>query len=400
MIVRDEAELLPRFLECAKGLWDELCVVDTGSRDATVSILEGAGAKVLRHAWNDDFAAARNVGLTAASGEWILFLDADEMVSPAFVGSARALLDRSDVGAATLEMVNPLPQGHRRVNRLLRMFRNDPAIRFRYPIHEEVHTAVSTYLAATGKKLFALNGAVEHLGYVRDRAAAKDKRTRDRRILRRCIEADPLDLYSHFKVLEQDRFWGDARAWGEDARAAAEALDRSSPELLREAPFGGELVALVVQGLFPRGGPEALALLDRSATTVMPSPAFFLRRAEVLEGLGDGPRAAEDFAQCLKLAHLPGDTSLATVRPWLGLARLHWAAGQLGEAEACVARARTHAPADLEGLLAAVALARQRGGASAVDAWRAEEVAARGESPELSMILAEEARLQARPGER
>ena len=82
MIVRDEQEMLPGLLDSVRGLWDEFLVADTGSTDGTVDLLEKAGATVEPFAWCDDFAAARNASLDMASGEWILFLDADERVSP------------------------------------------------------------------------------------------------------------------------------------------------------------------------------------------------------------------------------------------------------------------------------------------------------------------------------
>ncbi len=74
--------MLPGFLAACAGLWDELCAVDTGSRDATVDLLEAAGARVVRRPWDDDFAAARNASLDLATGDWILFLDADERPTP------------------------------------------------------------------------------------------------------------------------------------------------------------------------------------------------------------------------------------------------------------------------------------------------------------------------------
>jgi glycosyltransferase involved in cell wall biosynthesis len=92
MTVKDEAVMMPKFVASARGLWDELVVVDTGSQDDTVAILEAAGAKVLHKPWQNDFALARNYSLDAASGEWILVLDPDEHVSAAFVAQARALL--------------------------------------------------------------------------------------------------------------------------------------------------------------------------------------------------------------------------------------------------------------------------------------------------------------------
>ncbi len=63
MILRDEEELLPRFLEHARGLWDELVAVDTGSTDRTPRLLAEAGAKVLHRPWTGDFSAARKASL-------------------------------------------------------------------------------------------------------------------------------------------------------------------------------------------------------------------------------------------------------------------------------------------------------------------------------------------------
>ncbi|HEY0255321.1 MAG TPA: glycosyltransferase, partial [Kofleriaceae bacterium] len=80
MIARDEEEDLPRLLESVRDLADELVLVDTGSRDATVRYARDAGARIVELAWPNDFAAARNVSLDHASGDWILVLDADEEV--------------------------------------------------------------------------------------------------------------------------------------------------------------------------------------------------------------------------------------------------------------------------------------------------------------------------------
>lgn len=77
-IVRNEADNLAKSLASIAGKVDELIVVDTGSTDDTVAIAQRAGAKVVQIEWQDDFAAARNVALQQAQGDWILFLDADE----------------------------------------------------------------------------------------------------------------------------------------------------------------------------------------------------------------------------------------------------------------------------------------------------------------------------------
>ncbi len=81
LIVKNEEKQLARCLASAMPVFDQLVVVDTGSTDRTVALAEAFGAQVLHHAWQNDYAAARNVGLEAATGDWILVLDADEALA-------------------------------------------------------------------------------------------------------------------------------------------------------------------------------------------------------------------------------------------------------------------------------------------------------------------------------
>lgn len=71
--------------DCIKMLegYDEVIVIDDNSVDATVKIAKDMGATVYHHAMNGNFAEQRNFGLWKAHGTWVLFLDADERVSPA-----------------------------------------------------------------------------------------------------------------------------------------------------------------------------------------------------------------------------------------------------------------------------------------------------------------------------
>ena len=175
MIVKDEAQMLPGFLSGIQGLWDELVAIDTGSRDATVALLLDVGATVLHQPWADDFAAARNHSLDAASGDWVLVLDADERCSPAFIAQARALLGQATIGAATVQMRNLREDGHVHEARLLRMFRRNAAVRYRYAIHEDVSESLWPVLAARGQQTVHLSAPIDHLGYSRAVATARGK---------------------------------------------------------------------------------------------------------------------------------------------------------------------------------------------------------------------------------
>ena len=78
LIVRDEENHLGACLQSIAKLVDEIVIADTGSRDRTREIAFAHGARVLDYQWHDDFAAARNYAIDQASGDWILYIDADE----------------------------------------------------------------------------------------------------------------------------------------------------------------------------------------------------------------------------------------------------------------------------------------------------------------------------------
>lgn len=80
MIVRDEEEYLGQCLTSVANYVDEIIIVDTGSKDATKKIAAHFGAKIFDYKWDDDFAAARNFSFSKATGEWVLWLDADDTV--------------------------------------------------------------------------------------------------------------------------------------------------------------------------------------------------------------------------------------------------------------------------------------------------------------------------------
>jgi len=82
MIVRDEAQTLPRTLQSIAGIADEVIIVDTGSKDGTRDIAVASGCRVIDSLWQDDFARARNAGIREATGDYILCLDADEFFDP------------------------------------------------------------------------------------------------------------------------------------------------------------------------------------------------------------------------------------------------------------------------------------------------------------------------------
>ena len=89
VITKNEESRIRACLDSLKSWVDEIVIVDDMSDDLTAGIARDEyGAKVISHPLENDFAAQRNRGMAAARSEWILEMDADEVVPPE---SARAI---------------------------------------------------------------------------------------------------------------------------------------------------------------------------------------------------------------------------------------------------------------------------------------------------------------------
>lgn len=82
MIVKNEERVLARCLNSALRAVDEIITVDTGSTDKTKEIAARYSDKVFDFEWCDDFSAARNFAFSKAERDYILWLDADDVLLP------------------------------------------------------------------------------------------------------------------------------------------------------------------------------------------------------------------------------------------------------------------------------------------------------------------------------
>ncbi len=176
MIVRDEEDFLPDCLNSVLGAVDEIVVVDTGSTDSTLLIAAEFGARVFSFEWTDSFSEARNHALENASGDWILVLDADEVIAPKDAAKIRALADGSADGY--LFTYRSYSQNSHDIRwmandgsyeegdgwdgwisgEVVRMFRRDSRIRFSGAVHESVDRSIF----GSGGKLAATDVIVHH----------------------------------------------------------------------------------------------------------------------------------------------------------------------------------------------------------------------------------------------
>jgi tetratricopeptide (TPR) repeat protein len=199
--VKNEEATLSRTLDSVKGVVDEIVVLDTGSGDRTREIARESGARVYDFEWCDDFAAARNESLKHARGDWILVLDADEVLVPEIVPQIKQAI-KSD----RLLLINLIRQeigaSQSPYSLVSRLFRNRPNLRFSRPYHAMVDDSVAEILQREPQwKIASLpDVAIYHSGYHKDAIAAKGKFQKAQAAMERYIAYYPNDAYACSKL--------------------------------------------------------------------------------------------------------------------------------------------------------------------------------------------------------
>jgi glycosyltransferase involved in cell wall biosynthesis len=218
LIVRDEAAFIGDCLRSLAGNVDEIVFVDTGSRDDTIEIARRFPTKLYRYPWSNDFSAARNFALEKATAEWILYIDADERLEISNRDAFASLLVDHRKVAWKLRL-------HPRIGWTayseLRLFRNDPRIRFRGVIHERIQPDVESVARSDGLIVGACEVRLQHVGYEADQ---RPKNARNIPLLRDYLSRDPNRLYCWWHLGECLRLSGD-----EDS--AIEALSKGIARL-------------------------------------------------------------------------------------------------------------------------------------------------------------------------
>jgi glycosyltransferase involved in cell wall biosynthesis len=321
MIVKDEAGNLPGCLESALGLADEIIVVDTGSTDGTQAIARRFGAEVIQSDWTGDFSRARNLSLDAATGRWIVWLDADDRLREDDKAALRALASADpDLSPKAYGLIvkNSRDGGLTgSVFNQIRVFPNRPDVRFRAPVHEQILPA----LEAAGIPVEYLPVKVLHTGYS-DPAVARAKQIRNRAILEAQVDAGqgitPVTLYTLGCACADlgDR----AAAVGWFRRAAALARETGSDPHVRDGAPAKAAAALASLGRHA----QALEELAPCLALAQPPPEALLVKAQIEAAAGRPESARPGYERLLDLREggvfLPVDFQLLKIQAlqWLG----------------------------------------------------------------------------------
>ncbi len=193
MIVKDESKNIEKCINSVKKYLgdcvNDFVVVDTGSQDNTVEILEKLECNIYNFEWCNDFAKARNFSISKAKNNWILFLDADEYIENVDINEVKKFLKDNNekrlglINIQNLESDGLIASG----GTVLRIF-NRKYFAFEGKIHESV--VAKNNLKQT-QKIF--NFTIRHTGYTEEAIAEKNKVEVYKKMIEEELQKNPND---------------------------------------------------------------------------------------------------------------------------------------------------------------------------------------------------------------
>jgi len=175
MIVKNEEKHLTRCLSSVQNVVDEIVVVDTGSSDNTIEIAKSFNAKIFHFDWVDDFSAARNFAMSKCTGDWILYLDADEELNPDSIEEVKRYKSRKPAGVYCIVKSLGSSNAIGSVMRYPRLFANVHGVEFVGEVHEQISDSLKK------NKIPLVESEIEiiHHGYAIDEVGLQKKKERN-----------------------------------------------------------------------------------------------------------------------------------------------------------------------------------------------------------------------------
>lgn len=198
IIAKNEKRHITKAIKSVKKVADEIIVLDTGSTDGTPELAIKEGADVYFSSWENSFGKARNEVKKYASKDWILMLDADEVLSEESVDKLRDLLPQLDKNKfycpKILNILDKMAEKEIIEHYLERLIPNDENIIYQRDIHEmpvkvdgsKIETEIIPYIQ------------ILHYGYQNKEFTEKNKTIRNDNILTEMFNKDKNDPINTF----------------------------------------------------------------------------------------------------------------------------------------------------------------------------------------------------------
>lgn len=300
MIVKNEEQFLGDCLESVQGAVDEICIVDTGSTDKTVEIARRYGAKLGYFEWTGDFAEARNKSIDMATSDWILILDADEVITPESKKELRRISrDKKVIGhACVIENLlgNEAGDGSQ-MAMIFRFFQNRPDVRYEGMIHEQIVPSAERTGMPNGVSTFR----IVHKGYLNQFLEERDKHQRNLKILLKQQEEEPENPFCQFNLGQTFKLLGEFETAERHYRRSIEMLAANGTST--NIPYYGSLYFSYTELLREMGKlEEALAMANEGIEKFPQSADIQFTKGTILLQLERYDEALKTYEGCRKFA--------------------------------------------------------------------------------------------------
>lgn len=205
-IVKNEAHVIKRCINSYKDFVDEIVIVDTGSTDHTPELARKLGAKVLTFQWEDDFSAAKNYALENVSGDWVVFLDADEYFSENCAKQVLEAISEAQAkgyNAVGCRMENFDSDTGKLANEIYTVRILKKGFKYKYPVHETPFREDGLNIITADKSWFH----IIHTGYSSKQIKNKCERNLELLLSSLETESDPNRRTSYYSYIS-DSYYG------------------------------------------------------------------------------------------------------------------------------------------------------------------------------------------------
>lgn len=163
IVTLNEEKRLARTLEALSEVASEIFVIDSGSTDKTKEIAESFGAHFLFHEWKN-ISAQKHYGQELCHNDWVLSLDADEVLSPALIAEIKQKTENPQADGYTMKIADMLPGD--KSPRLFAKTYNQVRLYNRKKCNMPDDLTNDRVIVGTGAKIEQLKGKVYHYSYV------------------------------------------------------------------------------------------------------------------------------------------------------------------------------------------------------------------------------------------
>ncbi len=208
ILTYNEVRCIKRCIESIYNIANEIVIIDTGSTDDTLKILQklkDEKIKLYKYKWKKDFSDARNFGLSKTNNDWIFYIDADEVLESLpkseFQKKLLKLEEKYDL-VNTVFYPEIVDSSEMRLIGVNRLFLKKGKFKWRGKVHEEIRkNNLPVKNAPINIKLF-------HDGYKEKIMIEKDKINRNKLLLTEMIEIEPKNIrWKYFMIRDSLRVW-------------------------------------------------------------------------------------------------------------------------------------------------------------------------------------------------